>query len=629
LACRRLLAYSIICLFCFLTTPALGAGAAGSEPATLVDPINDPWLSEQGPAVAKPLDVAREQVIAAWTDAPKAAYARAAALRRVRLELGLGDLLAPARVIHNSATEGDPEIYTAFARDLAPDVPAVRLAHASALAHSGDIGAATKAMGAALWTVALNLSAQLWLIENLTFLLLIVVLAASLGFISLSALQFFPHAAHDFGDLIAGRRAPSFARSAGLAALLLAPLALGEGVIGTALALFVLAFAYAKAAQRNMLVMAAVLLIIGLHPLAKAVSIATTLVEEDPVARSVMAVVAGTETRADVERLEAVEGHDVAAAHALVYRSRRYGLEEISRTQLEAIGKRHPNDGFVLAAQGNIEMRRGDTDAAISFYERATAEVNSPVLLFDLSQAYVKEFRMEEYEASLVRAQKMDGEAVAALSSLNDADLVADLLYPTRLLQDRFIALAMSQHSQFNLAAALAPGLLGERWFVTVSAFALAVLVCLLFANRFDHSSQCDHCGHRICTRCEETVWSEEICEDCHHLFQNPEETDHSLRFARLQALSKRGVRIDRVLLAASLLIPGVAGLAARRSDLALFGLLLFGWIATWIAWPAGVFEDPLLMGNAAVVCLAIPGILSVIGYGGILFASFLIRKNK
>ena len=164
---------------------------------------------------------------------------------------------------------------------------------------------------------------------------------------------------------------------------------------------------------------------------------------------------------------------------------------------------------------------------------------------------------------------------------------------------------------------------------MTAGAFALATLLCLLFGNRFDHSTQCSRCGHRICTRCEETVWSEESCEDCHHLFNYPAATDPSLRMARLQALSKREVWIDRIVLTGSLLIPGVAGLAARRPDFAMFGLLLFGWIAAWAVWPAGVFEDPLLMGNAAVLCLAVPGMLSVIGYAGIVVASLVVRKSS
>jgi tetratricopeptide (TPR) repeat protein len=597
--------------------------------ATALDPTEDPWLSEQGPAVPKPAETAEDQVVAAWREAPQVAYARAAALRRVRLELGLGDLLAPARVISKSATEEDPEIYTAFARELAPGAPSVRFEHARALASSGDIGGATKALGAALWAVARNLSAQLWLLENVTFLLLLVVLAASFGLISLTALQVFPHVAHDLGDLLGGRRMPAFARSASLAALVLIPLAFGEGIVGLALGLFVVAFAYARSHQRNILAMAAVLLVVGLHPLAEVVSIATTLVERDPVAASAMAIVAGHETQADIERLEAVVDADPAAAHALIHRERRHGLVARSRDRLDALGSWQPSDGYVLAALANIEMRENNTEAAIGYYERAASQVDSATLLFDLSQAYAKAFRMEEYEATLVRAQRRDAAAVAALSSLDDADLVADLAFPTAILQDRFISRAMSHDPQFDLAAVLAPGRLGETWYMTAGAFVLAGLFCLLFANRFDHSTRCDRCGHRICTRCEETVWSEETCEDCHHLFQYPDATDPSLRMARLQALSRREVRINRILTAAALLVPGLAGLAARRPDFALVGLLLFGWISVWIAWPAGIFEDPLLMGNAAFLCLAIPGALALVAYVGIVFASLVVRKNR
>jgi hypothetical protein len=235
---------------------------------------------------------------------------------------------------------------------------------------------------------------------------------------------------------------------------------------------------------------------------------------------------------------------------------------------------------------------------------------------------------MDEYESTLVKAQRLGDAEVANLSSLGDGELVADLGFPVHLLRDRFRALALSRESNQGLAATLAPGRLGERWFITASAFALAVLLCTLFANRYDHASSCARCGQRICTRCQETVWSEEICEDCHHLFQYPEATDPSLRMARLQALSEREVKIDRIVVGASLLIPGVAGFASRRPDLAMFGLLLFAWVSVWIVWPSGIFADPMLMGSAAVLCFAVPGILSVVAYFAVVGASLLVRKK-
>jgi tetratricopeptide (TPR) repeat protein len=409
----------------------------------------------------------------------------------------------------------------------------------------------------------------------------------------------------------------------------LLPLLFGEGVIGLALALFAVAFAYGSGRQRNMLVMSAILLVIALDPLSRFVSVTTTLVDRDPLGRSVMAVISGQETRADVERLEAAFDENLTAAHALVYHARRNGQVELERTRLDAMQSRYPGDGIVLASIGNLEMRAGRTLSAIGYYERAAAQIDSPTLLFDLSQAYATAFRMEEYEATLGRAQTLGHREVAALSNLDDAELVADLPFSDALLRDRLHAVAMEQDSQLILSEALAPGRLGQHWTVLAGAFAVVALFCVLVADRFDHASRCVRCGHRICTRCEDTVWSEEICEDCHHLFQNPDATDPSLRMARLQALSRREVRIDRFVLLGSLLVPGVAGLASRRPDFALFGLLLFGWILAWIAWPMGRFEDPILMGSAATLCFAVPGVIAVIAYAGIVFASLVVRKNR
>lgn len=637
MACRRSFAYSI-----FRLIALLAAFSASSQevvrPETIadvsvvavdVDPINDPWLTEEGPAVAKSAQVARGRVAEAWQTEPAMAHPRAAALLRARLEFGLGNLSAPAAVIAAEVSEADSARHaTALARDLAPGLPSNQIDHALALLRGGDTGAAIGALGAAFWAAGFNLGVQLWLLENLALLLLVVVLSASIGFVLLAAIQVFSHAAHDLGDLLSGRM-PTFARFAAVAALVLSPLLLGEGVLGLVLALFALGFIYGKSRQRNALVMAAVLLVIGLHPLAQLASVATHLLDRDPIARSVMSVLAGSETAADVERLEAAFDDDLAAAHALAYHARRYGLDEISRERLSSVIARYPNDAVALTNLGNIEKRRGNTDVAIEFYERAAAEVSSPTLLFDLSQAYASAFRMDEYETTLVRAQRFGGREVAVLSNLADPDLVADLGFPIALLRGRLLTLALSQKTPSGAIAALAPGRLGETWSITAGAFALVALFSMLFADRWDHASRCDRCGHRICTRCEETVWSDEICEDCHHLFQNPESTDRSLRLARLQALSVRETRLDRIWLVLSLLIPGMAGFAARRPDLAMFGLLLFSWVAAWAVWPSGVFADPMLMGNAALLSFAFLGVFAALAYVGVVVISLIERKSR
>ncbi len=603
--------------------PAAATGATASA-----DPADDPWLTDQAPVVAKPVEVAEERVAAAWNAAPETEHARAAALRRARLEFGLGDLVGPASVIAAGATEEEPHVHAALARDLAPGVPAFQVEHAIALFRSGDTGAATLAVGEAALAVASNLLAQLWWVESAAFVLLVCLMGASFALFVLSALLVWSHAAHDLGDLLSAHT-PVFARHAALAALVLAPFALGEGLLGLAVALFAVGFWYGSGHQRNALVMAAILFVVAVHPVAQLSTMARELVDGDPVVASTLRVLADEATGADLERLEAVAAEDPVAAHALAYRDRRYGLMESSRERLLAIVETHPSDYVALANLGNLEHRSGNLSGAIDYYERAAAVEYDATLLFDLSQAYAGAFRMEEYEATIERAQGVDDEAVAALSNLGEPSLVADLAFPMFQLRERFAGNLLAAEAESEVIAFIAPGRLAGAWYVTAGVFAVVALLGVLVADRWDHASLCARCGHRICNRCEETVWSSEICEDCHHLFQYPEATDPSLRMARLQALSEREALFDKVWLVLSIAIPGMAGFAAKRPDLAMMGLLLFSWVAATLVWPAGPFEDPLLMGGAAWVAFALPGILAAFAYAGVVVLGLIVRKSR
>lgn len=595
------------------------------EPALIS--VADPWLAPPDPVTGQRPPQPVDQVIARWQAAPQTPRAQVAAVRQVRLELGLGDLVAPAHAILQAESGDEPETLSNLARQIAPGVPAVQMAHARAAWDAGQTGETVNALGAAAWAAIQTLEIRVWLVENLSSLLLIVVLGSSLFFMVLSAMMVFSHAAHDLGDLIS-TRTPSFARFAGLVALLLVPVVLGEGVVGGALALFTVAFAYGNREQRKALAMAAVLLVIGLHPLARLATVTSTFYDREPIAQSVLAVAGGMETRADRERLRAASQDSALAAHALAYQARRSGLEAEALGRLDQVAALVPSDPVMLVNRGNAYMRSGETESAIEYYERANGELNSPSLLFNLSQAYSSIFQMESYEETIAEAQRMDDAFVADLSNLGEAKLVADLGIPFGNLQNRLISMALNLESEATVAYALAPGHLGESVVIAGCAFALVMLLCLLFANRFDHSSQCGRCGLRICTRCEETVWSDDICEDCHHLFQNPEATDPALRMARLGALARREVWLERAWATGSVLIPGVAGFASRRPDLAMFSLLLFGWAAAWVMWPNGLFADPMLMGSAAWVCLAVPGIPALLGYLGVLGTGLYARRN-
>jgi hypothetical protein len=610
------------------------APAAESTDPALVSPISVPALIEavppiEGLPVESPLvETPRDRVVEAWRIAPPTPHSRTMALRRLRLEYGLGDLRAPAEVVFASGVSEEIGEATELARALAPQMPALQWVHVQDLWRGREPGAAVKAFGEMLWDAAHQLPAQLWLLGNGLLLAWVVSLASAFAFMAMLGLKAFSHAAHDLGDVLSGGM-PVFARWALLASVALVPIWLGEGLAGLALVCFALAFVYAKGRERSVLVMAATLWVVALHPLAQWASIAATVVELDPITRSTLAVTKGIGSRADVERLEAESADDLAAAHALVYRARRFGMEQLEMEQLDAMAERWPTDPVVLANRANIEMRAGRTKAAVSGFERAAAQIDSPTLLFDLSQAYASLFRMEEYEATLARAQRIGDREVQALSSLSDPKLVADLVFPIEILRDRLRTRGLAEAPTAQLTEWIAPGRLGAGWGATAIAFAAVVLATGLFGGRFDRSSLCTRCGHRICTRCEETVWSDELCEDCHHLFKNPEATDPKLRMARLQALARRESRIQGLIGVGSLLVPGIAGLAMRRPDLALLGIALFAWIAIWVRWPAGVLVDPLWLGSLAPLCFTVLGSIALVAYAAIVVGSLVSSRNR
>ncbi len=606
--------------------PAAGSAVVTGDVSVVVavEPSDGAPAQEAQPAPEKP----RDRVLEAWLEAPPTPQSRTAALRRLRLEYGLGDLRAPASIVLETARAEEFENASELARELAPQMPALQWARIQDLWRGGESGAAVKAFGGMVWSLGEQLDSQLWLLGNGFLLVWIVALVSAFAFLILMGLKAFPHAAHDLGDVLSVRM-PGFARTALLACVMFVPIVLGEGLAGLALLSFAIAFFYAKGLEKSVLLMAATLWVVALHPLAQLASTAATVVEQDAIVRSAYAVAKSVETRADVERLEAVFAEDLVAAHALAYRDRRLDLAEQAVERLDVMAREWPTDAIVLANRATLEMRAGRADAAINGFKRAAAQFDSPTLLFDLSQAYATLFLMEEYEATLARAQRIGDREVQALSSLSDPRLVADLGFPTHMLRDRLRARGLAGATSIQLPEWIAPGRLGEGWIATGLAFGVVVLCAALFGGRYDRSSSCARCGTRICNRCEETVWSEDLCEGCHHLFKNPEATDPKLRMARLQTLARRESRIQRWIGIGSLLVPGIAGLAMRRPDLSLLGLALFAWIVIFVRWPAGVIVDPLWFGALAPLGFLFAGGFTVVAYVAIVVGSLVTSRNR
>ncbi|MCH2184682.1 hypothetical protein MK280_02300, partial [Myxococcota bacterium] len=247
-------------------------------------------------------------------------------------------------------------------------------------------------------------------------------------------------------------------------------------------------------------------------------------------------------------------------------------------------------------------FRAGKTSEAIGFYGRARALEESPMVLFDLAQAYARGFHMAEFERTLGRAQELDPESVEEFSAFGDADFVVQAPFPIELLWHRMFERSRGEAFAQSLRGLIAPGWLGESATHFAGGLFLVFLICLLMAGRFQHAGQCSRCGIRICARCDDTMWSNRVCDSCHQLFSRPQGTDPNLRMRRLGRLREREQQIARIHALLRWGVPGAAGMLGKRPDWALVSLVLFWTSAGLILFASGVVPDPLAMGPTATL---------------------------
>lgn len=609
--------------------PAAGqAGAAAPDPLTPPLPLSGDPLNELLPALSVRTDGYRSEVERAWFSGGSDLANRTLNARTRALQLGATNYEGASRALLAPSAGGVRLKRALLAVQMAPDLPLARMQLATAYFDDGKYVRASKEMIAGVMAIPRNLEATLWLASSLLAMFAAVLTIGSLAFIVWVGVSVFRHAAHDVGDLVS-REMPGFARAALLASLLLVPVALGEAFMGLIVGLFLLGFLYCEAGYRRALTLAAVLLLLGLYPVTRLAGLALTTLDSDPVAAAADSVVRSMASDSDIASLvRAAEQDDWLAEAALALHERRSGDPAVAMARYQRLLERTPTDPVVLAVLSNMHFERGENERSIQLDERAAALVRSATLLFNLSQVYARSFRMDEFEGAMAQAQAVDPEVVADLSRTAAPDFVADLAFPSAPIRDRMIENAGGERFVDPVSRALMPGRLGNSWMATAGGFVLAALLGGFLRGRWEHSSSCDRCGRRICNRCDGTVWNSQICDGCHHLFHRPETTDPSMRMARLSELRQRETRIGRIAVAASLIVPGVGGMLAKRPDLSFLGLLLFGWAVLLLLWRDGIVVDPLAVGAAGPLVFAVAGGFAVLAYALVVFVSLLIRRS-
>ena len=551
--------------------------------------------------------------------------------RRTSLELGAWNLDAAAHAIAaGGGAGGDPLARAEAAVRLAPDLPAarMRLARARWLHGENPIGAVLASVDA-MKAIVRHLEASLWFAGSGLWLLAVALVVGGLLAILVAGLAALRHAAHDFGHLWFGRT-PEFARFALLASCLLVPLAFGEGLLGLTLAVLVVGVVYGTGGQRLALALAACAVVAGAYPVARLAAATLNAFPGDPLARSAFSAASGLASPVDVSRLEAAAASDPLAARGLAIHARRAGDLAEADALYQNLLRDAPSDPVLLNNAANVRLDLGHMESALDLYRRAVEIEESPVVFFNLAQAYGRAFQVEDLNRTLAQAQRLDGELVATLTALQGSEargFVVDMPLPGEIMWKRLVASPRGDAIAAEMRAPLAPGRLGRDLNLAGAAAGVTFLLASLFGARFDPSRSCPRCGARMCPRCDGASGGE-LCDGCTRLFFQPEKTDRNLRLERVNALRDREQRLRRVIAIASVLLPGVAGLLARRPLASFLGTFLFALALAAVFWRGGVVPDPLVAGAAAHFAFLAIAAVAGVGYA-IVIATSLARQRS
>ena len=604
---------------------------AGSSPAGEVGPSPD---ALEGPA--SPGAAGREPDWASlledvWQTERAGLPDRVHETRRRAFELGAWNLDPAGRVLIAGAIDGSPLDRAEAAVELAPHLPAAHMELAKAIWLNGDSPmAAVRAMVSAVESIGHHLEASFWFGGSSLFFLAVALVLGGFLAIGLAGISALPHAAHDLGHLWS-TSAPSFACAAALAALLLLPLALGEGLIGLMLVLVGITAVYGRRAHRIAMFVAALGIGVGAYPVIRAAGAALSALPEDPVAEAAFSVGQGLATPMDRARLEAAVETDPMAMRGLAILARRAGNLGEADALYQALLDSGASDVGALNNAANVRLELGHMESALALYGRAAELGESPVVLFNLAQAYGRAFQVEDLNRTLAHAQRVGGELVARLTALQGTDTEGFVVdYP--LTHDLFWSRAMRPGAGEAIAAEFrapfAPGTLGSDWQM-LGGLALAIILGgSLLTVRIDPARWCLRCGGRMCPRCQTDSAREDLCAGCNRLFHQPEKTDRVLRLDRMNALRDRERRIERLSTLLSVLIPGAAGLLADKPIRTWLGALFFVMAGAALVWREGIVPDPLVAGSAASLVFVGLAVLSGIGYAIVVGTALASRRR-
>jgi hypothetical protein len=348
-------------------------------------------------------------------------------------------------------------------------------------------------------------------------------------------------------------------------------------------------------------------------------------------AQATWAVAQGIPTPVETQRLSALAESDALAARGL--RSTRAAPATVARAdelyqQLLATGVER-RAGAEQCSRRPARARQ--TERAIELYGIAARD-ESPVVLFNLAQAYGRAFRVEDLNQTIAHAQRAGGDQIARLTALQSGNgaesFVADLPPPQHLFCRARMRSGPAPASRRS--SAITSRRVGSAVTPTGVCRAAGALCCsaACSAPRVQPSRACRRCRERICQRCGPRGGSGDLCDGCTTLFFAPEKTDRVLRAERVNLLRAREERIAQLHTWLALFVPGAAGLVGERPLLCWLGATYFSLACAALFWRDGVVPDPLVAGAVAPAVFVGAAAFAAVGYAIAVAASLAARRQ-
>jgi len=581
----------------WLLAQAGGAAAEGVQAGSAATGGGSSALAPVGALAASILgapDLVADPILRAWSQPSRSLEARVGRVQHAGLLLGMRSLNGPARALLLDASLGSEAERAAAAVRLAPELPAARAALAMADFHEKRWGPALDELLAALRAIPSSLDARLWLRAAGLEALFLTVLGSGLLFLFVVMATALPSLTRRLSGL--HEALPAASRLALVAALLLVPAALGEGVLGTALALAAVGLVQGDWVARVCVVVALATVLVAVYPLQERAAEARVALVADPVALAAYDTEHGLPDASARARIQRAANGDGLAGRAQALREKREGHLVAAEARFRRLLEQPGTPDLWNNAAG-VFMARGAYAEAIPLYEAAAQTEATPAILFNLSQAYGRAIRLDDQDRMLAKAQALDASALTELAEQvghSSPGLVVDVPMPAPVVADRLEDPGAAHALAASQRRFVAPGLSGRSALCSGLAAALAVALGLVLRALLPGSGEED-----------------DLYAGIARLLQGGA-ADSSERMRRLAVLRARQARRERVRRGIAFVVPGAAGVSGGHPVLGMLAASCFAaGVAAWSV-RGGIALDPLVLG--ALTPMLLPAALLVTG---------------